>query len=218
MLKTNQIMLRPFQNKEIRQRTSDSYLNATDLLNIYNKGTKEKKLMGNFIRSEQVKEFIEALADDLNKDSKYALTHIMSNDLYAAKKGVNGGTWMHPYLFMKFAMWINPVFEVQVIKWLYDNLINARHQAGEYYKEMGSALRDYLLENGTGSNPLFYKKEADFINGLVYGVAGHNQRKRSDEEQLKKLTQLQKANIKLLHTNIPTRERWEKLRDFSRLL
>jgi hypothetical protein len=218
MLKTNQIMVRPFQDQEIRQRTSDSYFNATDLLTIYNKQKSEKKLMNNFLRSEPVNRFIEALADDLNKDSKYALKRIMPKDLYTTKKGKYGGTWMHPYLFMKFAMWINPVFEVQVIKWLYDNLINARHQAGDYYKEMGSAIRDYLLEKGINANPLAYKREADFINELVFGVAGFNQRKRSTEEQLKKLSQLQKANIRLLKANISTQERWNKLRDFSQLL
>ncbi len=208
-------MIRPFQNKDIRQRTSDGYFNATDLLNIYNKQKKSKKMMGDFLRTNPVKEFLEALAEDL---SKYGSDLVLAEDLYTTKRGKNGGTWMHPYLFMKFAMWINPTFEVQVIKWLYDNLINARHQAGDHYKEMMAELQKRMLSDGINQNPLEYKKEADFINRLVFGVASRGQRKRASEEQLKRLSQLQKANIKLLKKGFSRDVRWERLRDFNEIL
>ncbi|MBC7407182.1 MAG: KilA-N domain-containing protein [Arcicella sp.] len=35
-----------------------------------------------------------------------------------ANKGVNAGTWMHPILFIDFAMWINPKFKVKVLKFV----------------------------------------------------------------------------------------------------
>lgn len=34
----------------------------------------------------------------------------------------DGEMWMHPYLFTKFAMWLDPKFELDVIKTVYDNL------------------------------------------------------------------------------------------------
>lgn len=218
MLKTQQIMLRPFYNKQIRQRTSDSFFNATDLLEIYNKDTKGKKELSNFLRGSKLAGFLEALANDINKDAISSDLHILPKDLYTSKKGVNGGTWMHPYLFMKFAMWINPVFEVQVIKWIYDNLILFRHNAGDNFKEMMAALQTRLLKDGINQNPLEYKNEINFINKLVFGAAATNQRKRASEEQLRKLSQLQKANIKLLEKGFAKDVRWEQLRDFSQLL
>lgn len=207
-------MIRPFQNKEIRQRTQDGYFNATDLLSIYNRKTNSKKMMAEFLRNSQTNEFLEALADDL----KYENSHIIPSDLYTTKKGKNGGTWMHPYLFMKFAMWINPVFEVQVIRWLYDNLINARHQAGDYFKDMTKALQNRMLKDGINQNPLEYTKEINFINRLVFGSEAKNQRKRANEEKLYKLSQLQKANTKLLDKGFSRDVRWERLRDFSEVL
>ena len=62
------------------------------------------------------------------------------NDVVKYDKGVhtsNGRTsdkvWMHPYLFIKFAMWINSTFEVQVIKFVFDELISLRCDAGDNY-------------------------------------------------------------------------------------
>ena len=36
----------------------------------------------------------------------------------------NGGTWMHPMLFIDFAMWINPSFKYDVLKFVYDIKVN----------------------------------------------------------------------------------------------
>ena len=46
-----------------------------------------------------------------------------------ANKGVNAGTWYHPYVYMDYAMWINPKFKLTVIKFVYDQLIKNRHHA-----------------------------------------------------------------------------------------
>lgn len=40
---------------------------------------------------------------------------------------------MHPILFVKFAMWLNPRFEVQVIKFVYDQMLKYRNDAGDAY-------------------------------------------------------------------------------------
>lgn len=52
----------------------------------------------------------------------------------------NGGTWMHPYLFVKFAMWLNPRFEVKVVKFVYDQLIEYRHHAGDNYNVLARSI------------------------------------------------------------------------------
>ena len=35
----------------------------------------------------------------------------------------DGEVWMHPSLFIHFAMWLDPDFETEVIKTVYNNLI-----------------------------------------------------------------------------------------------
>lgn len=47
---------------------------------------------------------------------------------------------MHPILFVKFAMWLNPRFEVQVIKFVYDQMLKYRNDAGDAYKELCAAI------------------------------------------------------------------------------
>lgn len=58
----------------------------------------------------------------------------------AASRGHNGGTWMHPLLFIKFAMWLNPRFEVKVLKFVRDKMLEYRDEAGEAYKALSSAV------------------------------------------------------------------------------
>lgn len=38
---------------------------------------------------------------------------------------------MHPMLFIDFAMWINPEFKYDVIKFVHDEMIRYRNEAGE---------------------------------------------------------------------------------------
>src|SRR5690606_15811952 len=93
--------------------------------NFGRKGTR----IDDFLRLDSTTSFIDALRDDFDnaEDSRYLQP-------YLSTRGKNGGTWMHPYLFIDFAMWVNPKFKVQVIKFVYDELIKYRHNAGDNYK------------------------------------------------------------------------------------
>lgn len=62
------------------------------------------------------------------------------NSAYLSSRGKNGGTWMHPILFIDFAMWINPSFKYDVIKFVYDEMIRYRNEAGDAYRELSSAI------------------------------------------------------------------------------
>src|SRR5690606_32250558 len=127
------IVKRDFYQAKISQRTKDGFFNATELMRYYNKTADRPKVMAEFWQTKNTQEFLEELANDLNINIGKNL--YLKKDLYTTTRGVNGGTFMHPYLFVKFAMWLSPKFEVQIIKWVYDNLIEFRKQAGDYYKE-----------------------------------------------------------------------------------
>ncbi len=84
--------------------------------------------------------------------------------------GKYGGTWMHPLLFTKFAMWLNPRFEVQVLKFVQDKLLDYRNEAGEAYKELSSAIgrivekermHEVMSTVGKGINYILWNKHED---------------------------------------------------------
>lgn len=129
---TNQVMKRPMGNFLVEQRTKDSMFNATNLLKQWNEASGEKKEITKFFDNDNTKEFISALMEEEKLNTQ--------NSAYLKARGKNGGTWMHPILFVKFAMWLNPRFEVQVIKFVYDQMLKYRNDACDAYKELGAAI------------------------------------------------------------------------------
>lgn len=216
-MKTNVLMKRDFNGTQITQRSSDKFFNATELLTAYNNHSGKKKVIAEFWSNKGTKDFMEALINDLNSNVGKSL--YSEKDLFTTSRGNNGGTYTHPYLFVKFAMWLSPEFEVQIIKWVYDNLIDFRTQAGDYYKDMASAISErYVKYFHEKPDPLIFIKEAHFLNELVFGEAKGKQRNEATERQLDKLNRLQLANIKLLQSNISLETRRIKLREFADLI
>lgn len=224
---TNQIMKRDFMNAKISQRTKDSYFNATELLSIYNYNSSIQKVFGEYWSNKSTKEFIEEIEKDLflnignspylENNMKSENNPIIVNKCYETKRGKGGSTWMHPYLFVDFAMWLSPQFKLQIIKWVYDNLIDFRNQAGDYYKEMCEVIcKKYEQFYKEKPNYLVYIKEANFINSLVYNEYKGGMRNELTEEELKLLNQLQKINIKLINSEqYKSKERHLKLTEFA---
>lgn len=86
----------------------------------------------------QTKEFINALVAEESKHRNSV--EIRLSDIYTKHRGIFGGTWMTPLLFIDFAMWLNPTFKVQVLKFVYDELIRYRNEAGDAYREIHEAI------------------------------------------------------------------------------
>ena len=181
-MKTNVIMNRSMGGLKVNQRTKDSMFNATSLLEQWNtfnglKGRKGKRI-DDFLKLKSTKDFIDALDEEINntEDSRYL-------EIYKTSRGKNGGTWMHPYLFIDFAMWLNPKFKVQVIKFVYDELIKNRHSAGDNYLMLsasGKKLKGYS-----------YRDVATAMNWIVFDKKGKNLRQSATQEQLKELSDIQ---------------------------
>ena len=202
-MKTNQLMKRDFMGSIITQRTKDSFFNATDLLSVYNGLSDTNKRFDDFWRNKNVSDFIKELENDfiLNNDDMRGFK------TYETKRGRGGATWMHPYLFVKFAMWLSPKFELNVIRWVYDNLIECRTNAGSHYKEMCEAISLSYYENQKEKrNPLVYRKEANFLNYLVYGSLKGGRRNELSEKELTLLNDLQKLNIKFITNGVDNRK------------
>ena len=156
---------------EVEQRTKDAMFNATSLLKQWNENSGQSKEVTKFFELNNTKEFIKALLleEKLNtQDCAYLKT-----------RGKRGGTWMHPILFIKFAMWLNPRFEVQVIKFVYDQLIEHRHKAGDNYISLTASAA--TLTN------VSYPQIAKGLNWIVFNKHEKNIRNTATEKQMNDL-------------------------------
>ena len=168
---TNQVMKRPMGKFLVEQRTKDSMFNATNLLKQWNEASGEKKEITKFFDNDNTKEFISALMEEEKLNTQ--------NSAYLKARGKNGGTWMHPILFVKFAMWLNPRFEVQVIKFVYDQMLKYRNEAGDAYKELGKAIGKIVSKKFM---PVAMCKVAKAINYVVFNEHEHEMRNKHGEE------------------------------------
>ncbi len=205
---TNVVLTRRLSIFDIFQRTSDKYFNATSLLDAFNKHNGKSKVLAEFWSNKNTKEFI----IELEKDLFGNIGNSLQLRCYSTNRGKNGGTWMHPYLFIKFCFWLSPEIELQAIKFIYDNLIEFRLQAGDHYKAMCEVIADRYLEiRGEKADPLVFIEEANRLNMLVFGTPKGKQRNEATEKELKLMNALQKMNIALIKANLPKAERVRKL-------
>ena len=184
-MKTNQILIRPMGDFEVLQRTSDGMFNATALLKQWNKLSPTERKMDNFFKLKGTNEFINTIVQKENLDTP-KLVYVKSR----ASRGCNSGTWMHPLLFIDFAMWINPEFKYEVLKFVYDQLIEFRNEAGNTYikmcEQIARLVRKEFLQGAIQSI-------ARANNIIVFGSHERNIRNTKAEEALMiELVELQK--------------------------
>lgn len=211
-MKTTQIMSRNFGDATVLQRTSDSFFNATKMLDYFNEKNGTSKRFKDFWENQNTERFCEALKNELISNGDNSAHYEISE----STRGKGGGTWMHPYLFVKLCFWLSPEFEVKVIKFVYDNLIEFRLQAGDHYTEMAKTIAEtYKQWFEKDPDPLVFIKEANYINLLVFGISKGKHRNEATENELNLLNRLQLLNIDLLKSITPKEKRKTKLSDFA---
>lgn len=176
-MKSNVIITRPLGKFEVYQRTRDGMFNETSLLAQWNKAKNSNKRIQDFFENQNTKDFIEALMEEENLK--------VPNLAYLKTRGkYNGGTWMHPYLFVKFAMWLNPRFEVKVVKFVYDQLIEYRHHAGDNYNVLARSI--------AALPDVDYSQVARGLNWIVFNKHERDIRNTASPNQLRALDDLQR--------------------------
>lgn len=195
-MKTNQNLTRKMGDFDVIQRTSDGMFNATDLLSQWNNSKGQSKVIGHYFENSTTKEFINALLEEEMKDRK--TDEISLSDLYVKRRGIFGGTWMTPLLFIDFAMWLNPSFKVKVLKFVYDELLRYRNEAGDAYKEMCSSVASILDKKQ--NTTMCISKVARALNYIVYNQHETEIRnKQAEESKVKELSELEKEISKLIN-------------------
>lgn len=211
-MKTNQNMIRKMGNFDVIQRTKDGFFNATTLLKQWNEFVKNVNLndinfdqinenlnRGNspHLKEKDIKEFFS------NKSTQEYIGVILSkenlsnkNSVYTANRGNKGGTWMHPMLFIDFAMWLNPYFKYDVLRFVSDEMIKYRNLAGDSYKILASHVATIVPKQ---LMPMAMKKIAQGLNFIVFGDHKHAMRNEVGEENKQvELFQLQQKVADLI--------------------
>lgn len=181
-MKTNQEMIRPMGEFKVIQRTKDGFFCATSLLAQWNEKSGMKKEVTKFFELQSTSELVKVIMERENLNTQ--------DSTYLKTRGKNGGTWMHPVLFIDFAMWINPHFKYDVIKFVYDEMIKFRNLAGDAYPSMCRAVRSIMPE------PIFREKVKDLarsLNIIVYGRHESEMRNKiGDESKIREMYELEK--------------------------
>ena len=193
-MKTNQEMIRKMGNFNVIQRTKDGMFNATDLLKQWNNQSCSERKMDNFFASHKTNEFINTIIEREKLNTPKMV--------YLKTRGKKGGTWMHPMLFIDFAMWINPEFKYDVIKFVHDEMIRYRNEAGDAYRELSSGVMKIVPNDFM---PKAMRKIGEALNWIIFN--GHERllrNKHGDESKQRELWQLEKKVADLINEGFIT--------------
>jgi len=205
-METSVVLSRKMGNFEITQRSTDGYFDSNALLNQWNiQPEKPRRRLDDFLESQNTTEFMAELSEELQSADNHLWRKSSNaeNQLVVKQKGrmtMHGRTldktWMHPYLFIKFAMWINPRFEVTVIKFVYDELIKQRNEAGDSYREMSAAIAKITPRKDL---VLAISKVAQGLNHICFGEHEKEIRNKQGEAPMKELVKLEQEITLLIN-------------------
>jgi hypothetical protein len=198
-METSVVLSRKMGNFEISQRTSDGYFDGNYLLNQWNLDENNtRRRLDDFLDYKSTKEFIEEIKKTHVRDLAKGDNQIVTRQ--KGKMTVNGRTadkvWMHPFLFIDFAMWINPTFKVTVIKFVYDELIKHRNDAGDAYIEMSNAISKIVTKKEVLTS---IQKIAQAVNYIAFNEHETAIRNRKGENEMKELVEIEKQVTTLIN-------------------
>lgn len=195
-MKTNQNLTRKMGEYSVLQRTQDGMFNATALLKQWNSTSSTERKMDNYFNSDKTQEFINTIMERENLHTP-KMVYVKSR----VSRGDNVGTWMNPMLFIDFAMWINPSFKYDVLKFVYDELIKFRNEAGDAYKELASAIVKITPKKEI---PTAMTKIAQALNFVCTNHHEREMRNQMDEPTMKEMVRLEQDVTLLINEGFLT--------------
>ena len=182
-MKTQVLKERKLFGREVRQQSKTGFFDGKQLEdagNLYRLSNNLKKVnLAEWLRNKSTIEFINELESNIGQPCKIGT------------KGRNGATWLHPYLFIDFALHISPKLKIEVYGWLYDELLKYRNDSGDSYKKMTGALYNNTKNKST------FQKDIIKIADKIRIMLKVNNWQSATEEQLK-LRDRVHENISLL--------------------
>ena len=90
-------------------------------------------------------------------------------------------------------MWINPSFKYDVLKFVYDQLIEYRHSAGDNYNVLTTSIAKLI--------DCDYVKVAKAIQWIVFNKSGKDLRQHASQNELKEITEIEKKVAFMIDMN-----------------
>lgn len=118
----------------VSQRVTDGYINATALTAAHKQATGQRKDVADWLRNKRVQQSLEHLS---------LAARIPVIDLYQVFQGspeLGGGTWLHPKLSVRFAIWLSDDFGYQIESWVEDWMLNAKAPIAQTQSTQSQAL------------------------------------------------------------------------------
>lgn len=169
-MKTQVILKRKLFDGEISQQSKTGFYRLNDLFEVGNKWRVMHDMpmirMNDWIVSKPVAEFISELSNQFGEVKK-------------ASRGRNASTWVHPFIFIDAALYIDPKFKIQVYGWLYDELLKYRNSSGDSYKLMCGALYDNSKRKGS------FHKDVSKLAVVIQNACKVKDWNSATEDQLK---------------------------------
>ena len=181
---------------QVVQRTKDGMFNATALIkqwnnnvNTQNSGCLRKKDIDDYFNNKNTQLFIQTIIERENLNTPKMV--------YLKTRGKDGGTWMHPLLFIDFAMWINPAFKYDVLKFIADQMIKYRNDAGDADRELSSAVATIVPKNEMKDK---MRKVGEAVNWVIFNAHEKMLRnKEGDEHKQRELWMFEKKVATLIN-------------------
>lgn len=153
---------------------TDVMVNATQMAKIFD------KRLDHFLRSDQTKEFINALEfTPFGGNSE-----LLKREEIIQTKG-QSGTWMHRILALKLAAWLDPKFEVWVF-YTIDKILNI-----ELYEQRAALLEKIKAEKQKEYKRIEllekYPELQDYFDLQDKENSAHNRRVKSIKDQIKQM-------------------------------
>ena len=143
-----------------------------------------------FLKNRQTEDFIASIARNEGLDVK----DVVKTSRARADRG--GGTWVHPMLFIDLCMWLDPDFKYKALKFVQDQMLRFRDEAGEAYKALCQAVAR-ITPDGSRREVMAFVGRA--INYIMWNT--HNDRERdahATEDDMRRLQEFERRLASLI--------------------
>ena len=152
------------------------------------------------------------------------LNNRISGDLVIAKRGKNGGTWLHPKLAVFFARWLDLDFaiwcdeQIDIIIRGTPEQVNwkqTRHQAAVSFNVMCSMLEMSRKHDGKETEAHHYMNEARLVNWAFCGEFVSIDRTQLSASELDLLAKLEVQNTMMIARGVDREIRKSMLQEIA---
>lgn len=214
------LVVASFENTPMTFR-EDGWFNATVA------AEKFGKRVNDFMALPTTHEYLNALTEDEAVNTRLSGISDGARRWVMAKRGKNGGTWMHPDLAVAFARWLDMRFSIwcdRQIKALlagqhpHHDRRHLRQGAAASHNVMCDILKLVRQENGKDTAPHHYSNEARLVNWALTGMFQPVDRESLSDDELEALIKLEEQNAVMIGRGVDYRFRKSALDTLARVL